>query len=124
MKKYNPRTKYTTSNMTVLIGRNAQENETLWLTMNGNQDTAHYLWFHLDDHSSPHVILVSEHETPTKRDIMEAALYVKEFSCQEIRNQAPQKTRVVYCPVSNLTKKRAREIGSVNFLREPKSIRV
>ena len=124
MKGYNPRTKYTTSNTTVLIGRNAQENETLWLTMNSNQDTDHYLWFHLDDHPSPHAILVTEQETPTRRDIMEAALYVKEFSCQEIRNRAPQKTQVVYCPVNNLTKKGAREIGSVNFLKDPKTIRV
>lgn len=80
------------SGVSLHVGQNAQENQTLLEHFLHTE----YLWFHLKDYPSCHVILEDEH--PTQEDIDEAALVCKNHT----KYRFLKYVKVSYTPCSNL----------------------
>lgn len=88
------------------IGRNAKGNDQI-LRSASQKD----LWFHLDNISSPHLILkMSEKIFPSKEILLECAIILKSYknSISEF-----QKVNVIYTLVSNI--KLTKVLGQVEF---------
>jgi len=87
------------------IGRFAQENWNLIDESNEND-----LWFHLDDISSPHVILKTNNINKNKisKNVIKAcAIYCKQYSKLKSNNNVS----VIYTEIKNITKTNI--VGSV-----------
>jgi predicted ribosome quality control (RQC) complex YloA/Tae2 family protein len=104
------------NNIKYIIGESAKDN---WNMLKlSKQD---YIWFHLDNNSSPYVILcdteknIKKLETP-KKYLEEGAKLCKENS--KMRNA--YKTKIIYTEIRNLTK--GNNIGSVIVKRKPNII--
>lgn len=82
-------------NNNIIIGQNAEDN---WKIL--KEAKQNYIWFHLDNLSSPYVILQELIKDSTKDQIYEAALACKENS--KYKN-IPQVT-VIYTEVKNIKK--------------------
>lgn len=80
------------SGTVLYVGENARENQTLVDTY---MDTE-YIWFHVKDFPSCHVIL--EHVHPTQDDIHEAALICRNHTKYRFLKHA----KVSYTPCSNV----------------------
>ena len=92
----------------ISIGRNAKQNDLLWKTA----DEGH-VWFHLYNHSSPHVILHKDIKFLNKSLIKEAALCVKKYS----KLKSEKKVKVIYCRIDNLNS--TKTIGMVKLTNDP-----
>jgi predicted ribosome quality control (RQC) complex YloA/Tae2 family protein len=92
------------------IGQNAKENEELTLNFkkSGNDKI---LWFHIDDHPGPHVILSPGENPIQKSDIQEGANYAVLYS------KVPSVAyKVSYCSIKDVHKTRdTLEIGSFSL---------
>lgn len=89
------------------IGQNAKENEEITYNFKAmNRDDI--LWFHIDDHPGPHIILVPGESPVQKSDIQEGANYAVSYS------KAPFTAyKVSYCSISDVVKTRETlELGS------------
>jgi predicted ribosome quality control (RQC) complex YloA/Tae2 family protein len=94
------------------IGKNAREN---WDILDSSEPFD--IWFHLDNSSSPYVILEVKDNNPIPQTIIEkCAQLCKNNSKSKTLNN----TKVIYCPVSNLTK--GTKLGSVILGNIPKTI--
>ena len=85
------------------IGKSAKDN---WKLFDDAEPDD--LWFHLDDHPSPYVIItIRSNEELSNETIMHAANLCKTHS--KLKNH--NKVKVIYTPIGNL--KKDKEIGSV-----------
>jgi predicted ribosome quality control (RQC) complex YloA/Tae2 family protein len=89
------------------IGQNAKENEEITYNFKAiNRDDI--LWFHIDDHPGPHIILVPGEYPVQKSDIQEGANYAVSYS--KVSSVAH---KVSYCSISDIVKTRdTLELGS------------
>lgn len=76
----------------VLIGKNAKGNEEI-IKMSNQEDT----WFHLENLSSPHIILKNEGDIIPKRYINQVASMLFEY-----KKNAPRNSNVIYTQVKNV----------------------
>ena len=92
--------------VSIIIGENERDN---WNILKDSEPDD--IWFHLDDESSPYVIIRNDFIQPfSDSTIVLAAETCKKRS--KLRDK--ERVRVIYCNVSNL--KKGKEIGSVNIL--------
>jgi predicted ribosome quality control (RQC) complex YloA/Tae2 family protein len=92
------------------IGQNAKENEEL--TFNFKKlDNDKILWFHVDEHPGPHIILVPSDNPVQKTDIQEGANYAVLYS------KVPFVAfKVSYCSIIDVHKTRdTLELGSFSL---------
>src|SRR5437016_4944551 len=88
-------------NLTYIIGENAQDNWDLITASNQND-----LWFHLQDHPSPHVVLKmptvkNAEKKISKQSIIHCAVECKNYSkFKDDRN----KISIIYTEIKNITK--------------------
>ena len=99
------------------IGQNAKENEELTNNFRLSDDSR-ILWFHIDDHPGPHVILVPGEDPVQKSDIQEGANYAVQYS------KAPYTAyKVSYCSILDVIKTRdTLELGSF-IMKKSKTIK-
>ena len=76
----------------ILIGRNAKGNDII-IKMSHPQD----LWFHLDNISSPHIILQSHGDSIPKKYINQVAGMLFEY-----KKNAPNNCNVIYTQIENV----------------------
>lgn len=76
----------------VLIGRTQDDNHNLLKSSSQND-----FWFHLQDISSPHIILCTKGDTPTKRMLNQVASLFRDFKSNLGRNYY-----VIYTERSNV----------------------
>jgi predicted ribosome quality control (RQC) complex YloA/Tae2 family protein len=88
--------------MEIRVGKNAKDNFRLI-----DASEAEWLWFHVDDSPSAHVVLCALDVTPDL--IRQAAATCAMHS--KCRTQ--KKVKIVYCPISNIRKEKT--IGMVSF---------
>jgi predicted ribosome quality control (RQC) complex YloA/Tae2 family protein len=100
--------KYIWENIIIKIGQSASENWSLISDAKQN-----YIWLHLDNVSSPHVII--EHSDPPKKCINYAARLCVEHSKYN-------KGTVIVAMVKNITK--GEEIGSVYVKKKLYTIKI
>jgi len=92
------------------IGQNAKENEELTLNFIQSGDSK-ILWFHVEDHPGPHVILVPSDNPVQKSDIQEGANYAVFYSKVPFTAH-----KVSYCPITEVHKTRdTLELGSFSL---------
>lgn len=92
---------------TFYIGQNAKENEELTIKFKELSDSE-ILWFHVDDHPGPHVILVPGDLPIEKSDIQEGANYAVQYSKVPFTAY-----KVSYCSILDIIKnKDTLELGS------------
>ena len=102
------------SSFVVHIGKSAKEN---WEILDDSEPTD--LWFHLDNKSSPYVILEAKPNQPILQDmIIKCAKLCKSYS----KDKKSTRSSVIYCPVSNL--KKGKELGSVLLQKKPEHITI
>ena len=89
------------------IGQNAKENEELTFKFKSLNDSK-ILWFHIEDHPGPHIILVPGETPVQKTDIQEGANYAVQYS------KVPFSAfKVSYCNIQDVIKtKDTPELGS------------
>jgi predicted ribosome quality control (RQC) complex YloA/Tae2 family protein len=98
----------------VHIGKSAKEN---WEILEQSEPTD--IWFHLDDKSSPYVILEAVANVPVLHDmIIKCAKLCKSYS----KDKKSTRSSVIYCPVSNVKKGKA--MGSVFLTNTPQRITI
>ena len=98
----------------VHIGKSAKEN---WEILDQSEPTD--LWFHLDNKSSPYVILEAVPNQAVLQDmIIKCAKLCKSYS----KDKKSTRSSVIYCPVSNL--KKGKELGSVLLTNTPQRITI
>jgi predicted ribosome quality control (RQC) complex YloA/Tae2 family protein len=96
------------------IGKSAKEN---WELLEQAEPTD--IWFHLDDKSSPYVIIEAVPNQPIIQDmIIKCAKLCKSYS----KDKKSTRCSVIYCPVSNL--KKGKEVGSVLLKTKPQRITI
>lgn len=95
----------------VKLGQSQKENQQLL-----DEAEPTWIWFHADKFSSGHAIIQTE--SPTKQEIIQIALLVKE-GC---KLKHCHKGKIIYCPVKNL--KMTGVPGEVNLKRRPKTVTV
>ena len=101
----------------IKVGQNAKEN--FYLIDQAQPDS---LWFHLDNHPSPHVILSPKKGFPTEYTnsiLLEAACACKENS--KLKNSS-KLVRVIYLPISKI--KKNKKLGEVTLLADAKYLKV
>lgn len=96
---------------TIQIGRNKDENDNLV-----KESEPDWIWFHTDKGPSPHGVIQTD--CPTKQEIYQTALLVKERS--KLKNL--RQVKINYCPVKNL--KPTSTPGEVILKRRPKMVLV
>jgi predicted ribosome quality control (RQC) complex YloA/Tae2 family protein len=87
------------------IGKSAQEN---WNLIDSSDDND--LWFHLEDESSPHVILQTNNTNKNKisKNVIKAcAIYCKQYS----KLKSNQNVSIIYTEIKNI--KKTNIVGSV-----------
>ena len=87
----------------ILIGKNAKGNEEI-IKLSNQNDT----WFHIDNISSPHIILQNNGDTLSKRSLNFIATMFQEY-----KNNLPYKYNVIYTQIKNV--KLTSTLGSVNL---------
>jgi predicted ribosome quality control (RQC) complex YloA/Tae2 family protein len=94
------------------IGKNAREN---WDILDNSEQFD--VWFHLDNTTSPYVILEVKDNNPIPETVITqcAQLCKNNSKSKNIKN-----TKVIYCEVSSLTK--GNKLGSVLLKDTPKAI--
>jgi predicted ribosome quality control (RQC) complex YloA/Tae2 family protein len=94
------------------IGKNAREN---WNILDSSEKFD--IWFHVENSSSPYVILEVKDNNPISHEIIiECAKLCKNNSkCKNTKN-----TPVIYCEVSNLSK--GINLGSVILKESPQKL--
>lgn len=97
----------TTDGMTVLVGRNNLQNDSL--TKNASKND---IWFHVKNSAGSHAILVTEGAEPTDRDYTEAAEIAARHSSL---GRAGQKVEVDYTRVRFVKKPPASKPGYVTY---------
>jgi predicted ribosome quality control (RQC) complex YloA/Tae2 family protein len=98
----------------VHIGRSAKEN---WELLEESEPSD--IWFHLDNKSSPYVIIEAIPNQPIIQDmIIKCAKLCKSYS----KDNKSTRSSVIYCPVSNL--KKGKEVGSVLLKTKPQRITI
>jgi predicted ribosome quality control (RQC) complex YloA/Tae2 family protein len=88
-----------------LIGKSAQENWNLIDSSNEND-----LWFHLEDYSSPHIILKTNNTNKNKisKNVIKAcAIYCKQYS----KLKSDSNISIIYTEIKNI--KKTNIVGSV-----------
>ena len=96
------------------IGKSAKEN---WELLEKAEPTD--IWFHLDDKSSPYVIIETDSNKPILQDmIIKCAKLCNSYS----KYKKSTRYSVIYCPVSNL--KKGKEVGSVLLKTKPERITI
>ncbi|KAJ3425095.1 protein of unknown function duf814 [Anaeramoeba flamelloides] len=105
---------------TIKIGENANENERLYQSSSQND-----LWFHLQNVSSAHGILVISNKSKVKlstikQDILEAAMLIKHFSKQKNNHIS----KVIYCYNKNIKKTPNGQTGQVSLGKKPSVLSV
>jgi predicted ribosome quality control (RQC) complex YloA/Tae2 family protein len=96
----------------VNIGKNAHDN---WNILDNSE--AFDIWFHVDNSSSPYVILeVKDNNTIPDQIIDECAKLCKNNSKSKTSKNVP----IIYCEVSNLAK--GSKLGSVVLKNTPKKV--
>lgn len=86
----------------ILIGRNAKGNDEIIKLSNQND-----IWFHVDNISSPHIILQNNGEIISKRYLNLIASWFKEY-----KTNLPNKYTIIYTEVKNV--KLTNTLGQVN----------
>jgi predicted ribosome quality control (RQC) complex YloA/Tae2 family protein len=98
----------------VHIGKSAKEN---WEILEESEPTD--IWFHLDNKSSPYVILeTTPNQVIGQEIIIKCAKLCKSYS----KDKKSTRSSVIYCPVSNL--KKGKELGSVLLTNTPQHITI
>lgn len=95
----------------IKLGTNQQENQEI---INNADPT--WIWFHADKFSSGHAVI--ETDSPTKHEIIQVAILVKE----RCKLKHYSKGKIIYCPVKNL--KKTGVPGEVDLKRRPKTVTV
>jgi predicted ribosome quality control (RQC) complex YloA/Tae2 family protein len=85
----------------LLVGRNRFENDDL--VRYGEKDS---IWFHLDEHSGPHFILVTEGDEIPKRYLNEVARMFAKY-----KSNLGKRFNVIYTELRNV--KTTKEVGTV-----------
>ena len=96
---------------TVKLGTNQKENQQII-----DEAEPTWVWFHADKFSSGHAVI--ETDSPTKQEIIQAALLVKE----RCKLKHYPKGKIIFCPVKNL--KKTGIPGEVDLKRRPKTVTV
>lgn len=96
---------------TCKLGTNQQENQQII-----DEAEPTWIWFHADKFSSGHAVI--ETDSPTKKEIIQVALLVKE----RCKLKHYSKGKIILCHVNNL--KKTGIPGEVNFKRRPKTVTV
>jgi predicted ribosome quality control (RQC) complex YloA/Tae2 family protein len=106
-----PRSFLTSAGETVLVGRNARENEFVTFTAAKKHD----YWFHSQQTSGSHIILKlsDKNKPPSQRSVIEAAQIAAHFS--QARTSA--KVPVIYTEVRHLQKIKGATPGLVKYTR-------
>jgi predicted ribosome quality control (RQC) complex YloA/Tae2 family protein len=97
-----PREIQLSSGSTVLIGKNAKDNENLTFKLSREGD----VWFHVEDYPGSHVILRSG--TITKQEIRETA----EIAAYHSQARSEKKVLVMYTLIQNV-RKESKTMGEV-----------
>ncbi len=104
--------KTTINNINYFVGRNAKEN---WQLI--SQMEQYDIWFHLNNQSSPYVILeIRNNSEPSYEELLEGAKLCKQYS----KAKNDKSVEVIYCPISNL--KKGKELGQVILNKPPKKL--
>ena len=92
------------------IGQNAKENEELTLNFKKTENDK-ILWFHVEDHPGPHIVLIPGDNPVEKSDIQEGANYAVSYS------KVPFVAyNVSYCSIEDVYKTRdTLELGSFSL---------
>lgn len=93
------------ANLTVNIGKNAQNN---WDLIDQSKSTD--IWFHLENEPSSHVIIDTETDILSRNIIYRVALECKKKSKFKKLNNIS----VIYTPIGNI--KKGNDVGSVNII--------
>lgn len=80
-------------NYQIFIGKNKHENDDLIKSSSPND-----IWFHLEDYSSPHVVVKLKDTKLTKKIIVQASLFVKENS----KYKSQKNVTVIWCKIENI----------------------
>ena len=104
--------KVTIDSFIVHVGKSAKEN---WELFDEAEPTD--IWFHLDDCSSPYIILeLPENTQLTKDTIIKCAKLCKSHS----KEKNSTRSSVIYCPIKNL--KKGKTMGTVFLHKTPEHI--
>ena len=88
---------------TILIGKNSKGNEEIIKLSNQND-----MWFHIDNISSPHIILQNNGDIISKRYLNFIATMFQEY-----KNNLPKRYNIIYTEVKNV--KLTSKLGTVNI---------
>jgi predicted ribosome quality control (RQC) complex YloA/Tae2 family protein len=102
-----------TSETTIRVGAIAKENDLL--VKESHQD---YIWCHLDNLPSPHVVI--ESSNPTSEELKQAFQLVKFFSKQKNSQQA----NIIYCRIRDLDRVDISKSGLVNIKKKPRRVSI
>lgn len=102
------------SGATILVGQSAAENDALCATAE-----PHDVWFHLEEGSSPHVILQYAGE-PCAQAIAECCQLCKTHSKKKVAKWA----NVIWLPIHSVKKVRGDALGTVRLSQQPASATV
>lgn len=106
--------KVTVENYSYFVGRSAKEN---WALLDSTEPFD--IWFHLDNQSSPYVILEIRDNSEIDFNILvEGAKLCKQYS----KAKNDKNVVVIYCPVENL--KKGKKLGEVILMKPSKKLTV
>lgn len=100
----------------VYVGQTDMENDALRKAASQN-----YIWFHLRDNPSPHVILACPISEAGRESIRQAALLCKRYSKREFRDS--RSAKVIYTELKNV-KNDPKKHGSCQLAKSPEVITV
>lgn len=104
--------KVTIDSFIVHIGKSAKEN---WELFEQAEPTD--IWFHLDDSSSPYIIVEIPEGTKISQDtIIKCAKLCKSNS----KEKNSTRSSVIYCPINNL--KKGKTVGTVLLQKSPEHL--
>lgn len=105
------------NNLDIFIGSNKKEN---WNLLDISYDTD--IWFHLDNESSPYVILSSNLENILNLDKSTLIYCANLCKLNSKFKNSPKKVDVIYTTINNL--KKSKTIGSVSIKKLDKVNRI